>query len=121
MRFRITPSQPAKAMLLGDDIGRCHEYLKLLKVPFSQRLIAKNDFGKPIRAEVTVQGALPCEVSMKADYATGKVAIELTNVRRLGRLTYQLGPRAFAEAVDDLARYMLGADDEFETVARSGK
>jgi hypothetical protein len=34
---------------------------------------------------------------------------------------YQLGPRAFADAVDDLARYMLGADDEFETVARSGK
>jgi hypothetical protein len=58
---------------------------------------------------------------MKADYDTGKVAVELTNVRRLGRAVYQLGPRAFTEAVDDLARYMLGADDDFETIARSGK
>ena len=121
MRFRITPSQPAKATLLGDDIGRCEQYLKLLKVTFTQRVLAKNDFGKVARAEVAVTGSLPCEINMKADYDTGKVAIELTNVRRLGRTVYQLGPRAFADAVDDLARYMLGADDEFETVARSGK
>jgi hypothetical protein len=121
MRFRITPAQPARANLLGDDIGRCEEYLKLLKVPFTQRPTAKNDFGKVMRAEITVTASLPCEVNMRADYDAGKVAIELTNVRRLGRLVYKLGPRAFTEAVDDLARYMLGADDEFETVARSGK
>jgi hypothetical protein len=41
-------------------------------------------------------------------------------VRRLGRVVYRLGLRAFSEAVDDLARYLLGADDEFEKVARSG-
>ncbi len=121
MRYRITPSQPARANLLGDDIGRCEEYLRLLKVPFTQRVTAKNDFGKAIRSEFTVPGPLPCEINMRADYDTGKVAIELTNVRRLGRAVYQLGPRAFAEAVDDLARYMLGADDDFETIARSGK
>jgi hypothetical protein len=121
MRFRITPSSPARANLLGEDIGRCEEYLSLLKVAFSQRVTAKNDFGKAMRAEITVTGSLPCEINMRANYDSGKVAIELTNVRRLGRLVYQLGPRAFIEAVDDLARYMLGADDDFETVARSGK
>jgi hypothetical protein len=121
MRFRITPSQPPKANLLGEDIGRCEQYLKLLKVGFTQRVLAKNDFGKAIRAEIAVTGSLPCEINMKADYDASKVTVELTNVRRLGRVVYQLGPRAFTEAVDDLARYMLGADDEFETVARSGK
>jgi hypothetical protein len=121
MRFRITPSQPARATVLGDDIGRCEQYLRGLKVPFTQRVVAKNDFGKPIRVEITVTGPLPCEINMKADYDASKVAIELINVRRLGRVVYQLGARAFMEAVDDLARYMLGADDDFETVARSGK
>jgi Protein kinase domain len=121
LRYRITPSQPPKANLLGDDIGRCEQYLKLLKVSFSNRVVAKNDFGKPIRVETTVSGSLPCEINMKADYDANKVAVELTNVRRLGRVVYQLGPRAFTEAVDDLARYMLGADDDFEAVARSGK
>jgi serine/threonine protein kinase len=121
MRFRITPSQPPKATLLGDDIGRCEQYLKLLKVAFTQRVLAKNDFGKATRAEIAVTGPLPCEVNMKADYDAAKVAVELTNVRRLGRIVYHLGPRAFTEAVDDLARYMLGADDDFEKVARSGK
>jgi serine/threonine-protein kinase len=121
LRFRITPLQPAGAKLLGEDVARCEEYLKLLKVAFGQRVIAKNDAGKPLRADFIVQGSLPCEIAMKADYDASKVAVELTNVRRLGRLVYRLGPRAFAEAVDDLARYLLGADDDFETVARSGK
>jgi serine/threonine protein kinase len=121
MRFRITPEQPARAHLLGEDIGRCEAYLRLLKVAFTQQVTAKNDFGKVMRAEITVTGSLPCEINMKADYDAGKVAIELTNVRRLGRVVYRLGPRPFIEAVDDLARYMLGADDEFEAVARGAK
>jgi hypothetical protein len=121
MRFRITPSQPARATLLGDDIGRCEQYLKMMKVSFTQRAMAKNDFGKVSRAEVSVTGSLPCEVNVRADYDADKVTIELTNVRRLGRAVYQLKPRAFVDAVDDLARYMLGADDDFETVARAAK
>ena len=57
---------------------------------------------------------------MKADYAANRVSVELTNVRRLGRVVYRLAPGAFTEAVTDLARYLLGADDDFETVARAG-
>src|SRR5262245_58273744 len=120
VRFRITPTPPAAATLVGDDIERCEQYLKLLKVGFSQRVVAKASSGKASRAEITVTGSLPCEIDMKADYAARLVAVELTNVRRLGRVVYRLGLRAFSEAVDDLARYLLGADDEFEKVARSG-
>jgi len=120
MRFRITPKPAATVTLVGEDIERCEQYLKLLKVGFSQRVVAKASSGKASRAEITVTGSLPCEIDMKADYASRLVAVELTNVRRLGRVVYRLGLRAFSEAVDDLARYLLGADDEFEKVARSG-
>jgi hypothetical protein len=120
VRFRITPTPPAAATLVGEDIERCEQYLKLLKVGFSQRVVANASSDKPRRAEITVTGSLPCEIDMKADYASRLVAVELTNVRRLGRVVYRLGLRAFSEAVDDLARYLLGADDEFEKVARSG-
>jgi len=120
VRFRITPLQPASAILLGEDIERCEQYLKLLKVGYSQRVVAKASSGRAARAEIAVTGSLPCEIEIKADYAANRVAVELTNVRRLGRVVYRLGPRAFTEAVDDLARYLLGADDDFETVARAG-
>jgi hypothetical protein len=36
-------------------------------------------------------------------------------------MQYKLTQPQFDDAVDDLARYMLGADDEFEKVARGGK
>jgi serine/threonine-protein kinase len=118
MRFRITPGTPAKVRLLGDDIPRCEQYLKAMKIAFSQRTEAKNDFGKVTRAEFTVGGSLPCEVVLRADYDAQLAQVELTNVRRLGRLQYRLTTALFNDAIDDLARYMLGVDDEFERVAR---
>jgi serine/threonine protein kinase len=118
MRFRITPGTPAKVRLLGDDIGRCEQYLKAMKIAFSQRVEAKNDFGKVTRAEFTVTGSLPCELVVRADYDAQVAQVELTNVRRLGRLQYRLAPDMFNDAIDDLARYMLGVDDDFERVAR---
>ncbi len=120
MRYRITPTQAARASLLGEDIPRCEQYLKLMKVTFQQRALAKNDFGKVTRAEITVTGSLPCEVNVRADYEANRVGIELTNVRRLGRVQHQLPAQGFADVVDDLARYMLGADDDFEKLV-SGK
>jgi Protein kinase domain len=120
VRFRITPAQPASATLLGEDIERCEQYLKVLKIAYSQRVVAKAGSGKATRAEITITGSLPCEIDMKADYAANRVSVELTNVRRLGRVVYRLAPGAFTEAVNDLARYLLGADDDFETVARAG-
>jgi len=121
MRYRIMPSQPARANLLGEDIGRCEQYLQFMKVPFQQRPLAKNDFGKVTRAEITVTGSLPCEIIARADYDNFTINIELTNVRRLGRMQYRLSQPQFDDAVDDLARYMLGADDDFEKAARGGK
>jgi hypothetical protein len=119
VRFRVTPAQPALATLSGADIERCQQYLKVLKVGFSERA-AKAAAGKPARAEIAVTGSLPCEIDMRADYAAHRVAVELTNVRRLGRVVYRLAPGTFTEAVNDLARFLLGADDDFETVARAG-
>jgi hypothetical protein len=120
MRFRITPKPAATVTLVGEDIERCEQYLKLLKVPYTQRVLPKNSAGKAIRAEISVTGSLPCEIDMKPDYAANKVAVELTNVRRLGRVVYHLAPRSFSEAVGHLAHYLLGGDDDFETVARAG-
>ena len=108
------------ATLTGGDIERCQQYLKVLKVGFSERTAAKAAGGKPARAEIAVTGSLPCEIDMRADYAGHRVALELTNVRRLGRVVYRLAPGTFTEAVNDLARFVLGADDDFETVARAG-
>jgi len=104
--------------LVGDDIERCEQYLKLLKVAYTQRVLPKES-RKAVRAEISVTGSLPCEIEMKADHAANKIAVELTNVRRLGRVAYQLGPRAFSEAVGHLGHYLLGGDDDFEAVARA--
>jgi hypothetical protein len=38
-------------------------------------------------------------------------------VRRFGRVTVRLATDRFKDAIDDLARYVLGVDDDFEKLA----
>ena len=115
-RFRAQPTTPAKATLLGADIARFHEYLKMLNIPFEAKTEAKNDFGQATRAAFTVSAPLPCEVNIRADYDKSSVEIELVNVRRPGRVRCRLEPKTLDDVVDDLARYVLGVDDDFDKI-----
>jgi hypothetical protein len=115
-RFRAQPTAPAKAILLGADIARCQEYFKALGIPYEARPETKNDFGQVTRATFTVSAPLPCEVNIRADYDDPSIEIELVNVRRPGRVRCRLEPKKFDDVVDDLARYMLGVDDDFDKV-----
>jgi hypothetical protein len=112
--FRAQPTSPATAVLLGAEIERCREYFGARSIPFEFRPDAKNDFGQVTRAAITVSAPLPCEVNIRADYEDSSVEIELVNVRRPGRVQRRLDPKKFDEVVDDLARYLLGIDDDFD-------
>jgi len=118
MRYRITPTAPAKASLLAEDIARCIEYLKSLKVEYKAQAEARNDFGKVTKALFTVSASLPCEILLRGDYEAPSVVIELLNVRRPGRIEGRIGIDALEHATDDLARYVLGIDDDFEKLLR---
>ena len=118
LRFKVKPVKPASVSLLGADILRAMEYLKSLKVEFKARAEQRNDFGKVTKALFNVTGALPCEVMIQGDYEHMGVGIELTNVRRFGRNRCRVTIPEFNDAVDDLARYVLGVDDDFEKLLR---
>ena len=115
-RFRAQPTAPAKAILLGAEIARFHEYFKALNIPFEAGPEAKNDFGQVTRAAFTVSAPLPCEVNIRADYDDSSVEIELVNVRRPGRVRCRLETKKFDDVTDDLARYILGVDDDFDQI-----
>jgi serine/threonine protein kinase len=115
-RYRAQPTTPAKATLLGADIARLHEYLKMLNIPFEAKTEAKSDFGQATRAAFTVSAPLPCEVNIRADYDKSSVEIELVNVRRPGRVRCRIEPQTLDDVVDDLARYVLGVDDDFDKI-----
>jgi len=110
-RYWVRPAEPPKFMLLGEDVGRCEQYLKLLGVEFQQRARG-TDQERPVQFVVT--GALPCDVNIRADYEALTATLELINVRRFGRFTVRLDTASFKAAIDDMARYALGVDDDFE-------
>jgi len=120
MRYRITPATPARASLPGEDIKRCIEYLKSLKVEYKALAEARNDFGNVTKAQFNVAGSLPCQLLVRGDYeapAPG-VIIELLNVRRPGKVECRLSVEQLEQASDDLARYLLGVDDEFDRLLK---
>jgi len=113
-KFRIRPTEPAKARLLGPDISRFQNYLEALKIPFELSAEAKDDSGQVIRAEFLLTASLPCEITLHANYDASNIAVEMVNVRRAGRVKCTLDPTTLDTVVDDLARYVLGVDDDFE-------
>jgi len=109
-RYWVRPAEPAKFMLLGEDVARCAQYLKTLGVEFQQR---SREGGGERPVQFVVGGPLPSDVNVTADYEAATATVELINVRRFGRVTVRLETETFRGAIDDLARYVLGVDDDF--------
>jgi len=60
-----------------------------------------------------VRSGLLCEVEIRADYEALAVTIDVTNVRRIGKVRGRLPATVVAEMADELARYALGVDADF--------
>ena len=114
IRYHVNPTTPARITLLGDDIGRLDQILKSLGADYKMNVEQKNDFGQPRRASFIVNGKLMAEIEILADYAALAVNVELTTVRRHGKRRLRIPADKFKDVGDDLARYVLGVDDDFE-------
>ena len=117
LRYRVSPVQAARVTIFGTDIGRAEQLLKLLGADYAVSIEARTDVGEARRAAFTVKGKLLCEIEMQADYEALAVTVELVNVRRPGRRKFRIGAAKFKDIGDELARYVLGTDNDFERLA----
>ncbi len=114
VRYRMNAVTPAKVSLLGDDIGRLEQLLRPLNCDYKLIVEQKNDFGQARRARFELNGKITCLLEIVADYNNLVVNIELANVRKYGTRRHRVPADKFKDVGDDLARYMLGVDDDFE-------
>lgn len=114
VRYRMNAVTPPKATLLGDDIARLDQLLKPLNADYRMTVEQKNDFGQARRASFVVNGKILSQLEITADYANLAVNMELVNVRKYGARRHRVPADKFKDVGDDLARYILGVDDEFE-------
>lgn len=113
MRYTVAPQPPLTLPLYRDDIPTFGNFLTQLKADFDFKVEQKNDFGQPLRGVLTVKGKLPCEVEMRADYAAMVVIVDTLNLRRPGKGQCRIPAAVMKDMADELARYMLGADEDF--------
>jgi hypothetical protein len=115
VRYKISLSSPAKVSVIGaPDIKRAIDFFKGIRADHKAQAEARDDFGKVTKALFTVQGVLPCELVVRGDYENPGIVVDLHNVRKLGRVECRMSAQEFDDSVDDLARWVLGADDDFE-------
>jgi len=112
--LKVAPASPQGASLQGAEINAALDFFKSHKAECEMAIEKKNDFGVTLRARVTLKGALPCEIMIKADYTNPGAAFDLNGVRRLGRYKGEVDPDEIEGAVDELVRYFLGSDEAFE-------
>ena len=114
VRYRMNAVNPARVTLLGDDIGRLEQLLRPLNCDYKMIVEQKNDFGQARRASFVLNGKITCILEIVADYNNLAVNLELQNVRKYGTRRHRVPADKFKDVGDDLARYMLGVDDDFE-------
>jgi len=112
-RYTVAPQPPLALRLSRDEIPRFTEFLNSLKAEFELKVEARNDFGQPLRGVLTVKGKLPCEVTIRGDYDAMAAQVEVMNVRRYGTARCLVPAAEVKDLGDELARYMLGVDDDF--------
>jgi len=119
--YKAKPAVPVGISLFGEEIARCTDHLKNLRVEHTVDVEQKNDFGQARRARVSAWGSINCIINLRADYSSFTAGVELINACRFGRREARLGVAQLKTAADDLARYILGADSDFEKVMAAAK
>jgi hypothetical protein len=114
LRYQVNPEPAARVTIFGPDIVQCDKLLKSFGADYTMQVEARTDFGEPRRAIFVLKGKLPCELELEADYEGLAVRVELVNVRRPGKRKHRIPAARFKDVGDDLARYILGADNDFE-------
>jgi hypothetical protein len=114
VRYKMNAVTPPRVSLLGDDIGRLEQLLRPLNCDYKMIVEQKNDFGQARRATFVLNGKITCLLEIVADFNNLVVNIELVNVRKYGTRRHRVPADKFKDVGDDLARYMLGVDDDFE-------
>ena len=114
MRYQVNPASPAKVTLLGGDIAQTEQTMKMLGAEYNMNVEQKNDFGQARKASFTVNGKILNEIEILADYANLVVNIEMTNIWKPGKRRHRIPAANFKEVGDEVARYILGVDKDFE-------
>lgn len=114
MRYQVNPEMPAKATLLAGDIPQTEQTLKLVGADYQMTVEQKNDFGQPRKASFLIKGKILTEVEIVADYTNLVVNVEMTNMWKPGKRRHRIPADKFKEVGDEVARYILGVDADFE-------
>lgn len=114
MRYQVNPETPAKTTLLGGDIAQTEQTMKMLGAEYHMNVEQKNDFGQPRKATFTINGKILNEIEILADYTNLVVNVEMTNVWKPGKRRHRIPAANFKDIGDEVARYILGVDKDFE-------
>jgi hypothetical protein len=114
MRYQVNPVSPARVTLLAGDIAQTEQTMKMLGAEYNMSVEQKNDFGQARKASFTVNGKILNEIEILADYANLVVNVEMTNMWKPGKRRHRIPAANFKEVGDEVARYILGVDKDFE-------
>jgi hypothetical protein len=115
LRYQARYTKPAIIEAVGGEVQRCGDFLKLHRVTFTFREKKKDDFGKATAGTFLLNGPIRCELVLRANYDNPAVNIELLNIGQIGTASVSMPGKDFEhELADELARFVLGVDNDFE-------
>jgi hypothetical protein len=111
--YEIAAAKPLSIDVAPGWVSFAEKTLDTFGLQYTARRV-ENDDGSPPKSVFSVAPAIPARVSFAVDHQAGVVAVALTNVDRLERVTLEFPSAGIDEpALEDLVRLMLGRDSAF--------
>ncbi len=115
LRYQARYLKPASFDSVGGEVQRSGDFLKRHRVIFEFKETKVDDFGKPTAGSYALSGPIRCELVLRADYDNPAVTVEVMNIGEIGMARATLPGKEFVhEMADDLARLVLGVENDFE-------
>ena len=113
LSYRMSSAQKARVSLNQAEARALKAQLDRSRIKYEERE-EKKDYGKVPRVAIAVEGNIPANATLRADYGTFAIRVECFNVGQIGTANYRIGADQLDEAtIEEFGKFILGFPSRF--------
>ena len=119
LSYRMNLAQKARITLNQAEARALKAQLDRSRIKYEERE-EKKDYGKVPRVAIAIEGNIPANATLRADYGASAIRFECSNVGMIGTANYRVGADRLDDAtIEEFGKFILGFPSRFPEFRQS--
>jgi hypothetical protein len=119
LSYRMSSEQKVRISLNQAEARALKAQMDRSRIKYEERE-EKKDYGKVPRIAIAIEGNIPANATLRADYGAFAIRFECFNVGQIGIANYQIGADQLDEAtIEEFGKLILGFPSRFQEFRQS--